>query len=184
MEADGRQRTFVWDIYHREVALPQECEKMWSTLGNCMLNAVASVAPESDIKELTSFYEENQVTLTANDFTQMFSSQRQELPCQLQPCESASFLFSNPRQAFLCHEGTLCGSGQLVVFLQGRGCEDHHLRLLGWPALLHFAACNVPSRNCAGCQPHLLCAQDAAAHRRFAVLSCLSSTGELCTSTK
>ena len=76
-----------------------------------MLNAVASVAPECDIKELTSFYEENQVALTANDFNQMqmFSSQRQELPFQLQLCESANFLSSNPRQAFLCHEGTLCG---------------------------------------------------------------------------
>ena len=72
----------------------------------------------------------------------------------------------------------------LVVFLHGRGCEDHHRRLLGWPALPRFAACNIPSRNCAGCHPHLLCAQDAAAHRRFAVPSCLSSTGELCTSTK
>ena len=118
VQADGRQRTCVWDIYHSEVALPQECEKMCSTLGNCMLNAVASVAPECDIKELTSFYEENQVALTANDFTQMqmFSSQRQELPFQLQLCESANFLSSNPRQAFLCHEGTLCGSGHWWSF--------------------------------------------------------------------
>ena len=77
---------------------------------------------ECDIKELTSFYEENQVALTANDFNQMqmFSSQRQELPFQLQLCESANFLSSNPRQAFLCHEGTLCGSGHWWSFARKR----------------------------------------------------------------
>ena len=113
VQADGRQRTFVWDLYHREVALPEECEKMCSTLGNCLLNCIASVAPECDIQELISFYEKNQEALTANDFNQMqmFSSQRQELPFQLHLCEPANLLSSNPRQAFLCHERTLCGSG-------------------------------------------------------------------------
>ena len=58
------------------------------------------------------------MALTANDFNhmQMFSSPRQEFPLQLQVCEPANFLSSNPRQAFLCHEGTLCGSGHWWSF--------------------------------------------------------------------
>ena len=46
---------------------------------------------------VTSFYEESQEALTANDFNQIqvFSSQRQGISFQLQLCESANFLSSN-----------------------------------------------------------------------------------------
>lgn len=62
-----------------------------------MFNAVASVVRDCDIKELTSFHEENQEALTENDFNQMqmFSSQPQRIPFHLRLCESASFVSSN-----------------------------------------------------------------------------------------
>lgn len=146
-----------------------------------MFNAVASVVRDCDIKELTSFHEENQEALTLRMTStrckcSLLSRRGFHFICTF-VSQQASFLPMNPRRAFLCHERTLCGSGHWWSFCRE---EDAKVTIFDCLAGNHSFTLprNFPRRNCPHSQPHLLCAA-VSANGRAAVLSSLKGVVDI-----